>query len=120
MNPFQLKRIVDTLGEHSYRYATEAQLHDAIKLVLSAVGVTFEHELVAGEDRFDFYAEGVVIEVKIGGSFAEAVRQVDRYCKRDDVVAVVIATTKSWGLTKSHHILSKKPIYFVKIRGQSF
>lgn len=120
MSPFDLKRVTEALAAHHYRYASEAQLHKAISQVLAQLAIPFEHEKIAGEDRFDFYADGLVLEVKINGSYSEALRQVDRYCQRPDVQAVAVVTSKAWGYVKGEHTLSGKPVWLIKVRGQAF
>lgn len=120
-----LRRIVAALGSHAYRYADEHQLHDGLAVVLDQVGISYEREYIAGpKDRFDFLCDGgIVIEAKIDGSLPVALRQVGRYCARDEVAAVVLVTTRQWGRTRALRpdaSLHGKPLRLVSIRPQAF
>lgn len=122
---FLLQRITTLLPTYAYAFADEKRFHDGLAMALFEDGIIFTREHVAGpKDRFDFLCEGgVVIEAKIKGSLSEALRQVSRYCERDDVKAVVIVTTRLWGVTrqlKKDAQLHGKPIRLVAVRGQSF
>lgn len=122
---FLLQRVVSALPSYSYSFGDEKQFHDGLATALFDDGIIFTREHVAGpKDRFDFFCEGgVVIEAKIKGSLSEALRQVDRYCARDDVNAVVIVTTRLWGSTQWDNrtaSLHGKPVRLVCVRGQAF
>lgn len=122
---FILSRIVGALPGYAYSFRDEKQFHDGLATALFNDGIIFTREHVAGPaDRFDFLCEGgVVIEAKTKGSLTEAIRQVDRYCARDDVNAVVIVTTRLWGVAqqlKKDAQLHGKPVRLVAVRGQAF
>jgi hypothetical protein len=122
---FLLQRIVTVLPTYAYSFGDEKRFHDGLATALFEDGIIFTREHVAGpQDRFDFLCEGgVVIEAKIKGSLSEALRQVDRYCQRDDVSAVVIVTTRLWAATrqlKQDAKLHGKPIRLVAVKGQAF
>lgn len=122
--PLLLRRVVETLPRFAYQFAHEASLHEGIAQVLTEAGVAFERERVAGpQDRFDFYLPpGIVIEAKVKGSFPEALRQIDRYAARDDVLAVVLVSSRMWakGQTVMPATLRGKPARIVYLRGASF
>ncbi|MGI8546879.1 MAG: hypothetical protein ACR2M1_06020 [Gemmatimonadaceae bacterium] len=120
-----LNTLVNELPRFSYAYADERQLHEALAMVLKAVGVSYTREYIAGpHDRFDFLCDaGVVIEAKIKGTFSEALRQIDRYCARDDVHAVVLVTTRMWAQTRPWRgdaSLRGEPIRMIRVGGQAF
>jgi hypothetical protein len=122
---FVLRRITEVLPNFAYSFGDEKQFHDALGAVLREAGIVFVHEHVAGpKDRFDFLCDGsVVIEAKIKGSWSEAIRQVDRYCARTDVNAVVIVVTRHWGIRgrlRDDIRLHGKPVRLVPVRGQAF
>ena len=75
------------------RWADEEQLQEHLDSVLAPAG--FEREVVAGADRFDFAAEGLVVEVKVAGSPATVLRQLLRYADRPDVEGLVLVSTKA-------------------------
>lgn len=117
---FAMRAAATALRSFTYRFANEAKLHEAIGQVLTSRGLEFTHEHVAGPDRFDFLVGGnLVIEVKVQGSLGDALRQASRYVARDDVAAVLIATTCSWG--RAHHELtSTKPVDIVYLKRDTF
>src|SRR3546814_2698663 len=98
-----MRRIAEALKRFSYRFGDEVGLHRGIKLALESQQIDYLHEHVTGDDRLDFLCPGgIVIEAKIKGSMADALRQVDRYLARDDVNGVVLATTTLWGRKAAH------------------
>jgi hypothetical protein len=118
-----LRSVVETLPRFSYRFATEIALHEAMAEVLTAAGIAFAREVVAGpKDRFDFLvAPGIVIEAKINGSLSQALAQIDRYAARADVTAVVLVTTRFWGGAGAKvDQLHGKPVRIIKLTGASF
>ncbi len=118
-NPLILRRVLETLPRFRYQMTDEAQLHAGIARVLADAGLPFEHEHVAGpQDRFDFLVDpGIVIEVKVKGSLPEALRQVGRYIGRDDVAAVVLATTRPWGKSTGYRARNGKPLHLLHLQG---
>lgn len=120
---FLLNRLETELPRYAFRFKDEIQLHEGIAMVLTNIGVPFVREKVATpKDRFDFWVdERIVIEAKIDGSFAEAVRQADRYAALPEVQAVVLVASTSWSKRlKPKGKLHKKPIRFITVRRQSF
>lgn len=118
-----LRCVVETLQRYRYRFSSEVSLHDGMAQALTEGRIAFKREFVAGpQDRFDFLVEpGIVIEAKIKGSLSTALHQVDRYAARDDVRAIVIATTRFWsGTLVQNPTLRGKPLRAVKLNGASF
>jgi hypothetical protein len=123
MSALILRSVVETLPRFAYRFANEIALHEAMAEVLTAAGIAFEREVVAGpKDRFDFLvAPGIVIEAKINGSLSQALGQIDRYAARADVTAVVLVTTRFWGRGGAAvDQLHGKPVRIIKLTGASF
>ena len=93
----QARNIATLLSRFTYRYSNEIHLHDAIAGVLEQAGHDFEREFVLdAHNRADFYLHGLVIEVKVDGSLADALRQVGRYSRFDCVSAVLLAGAVPW------------------------
>lgn len=122
MPPAMLMQLLITiLQRYSFRYATEAQLHQGISEALSTEKIPFEHEKVDGANRYDFFCSGIAIEVKMDRSATQAHRQVDRYCQADQVAGVILLTTKPWYVeTAQRTTVRGKPVAIVRIRGQAF
>lgn len=120
-----IERIVREIRAHAFAFHDERELHDGIAQVLDFARMHYEREYIATpRDRFDFLCAGdVVIEAKIKGSFAEALRQCSRYCELPEVAAVVLVTTRHWGRTESigpDERFHGKQIVMVQARGQAF
>jgi len=110
------------LGRYAYRYGDEIQLHKRIAEVLTLYGFEFERERVLdARNRADFWLDGVVIEVKVGGSLSSALHQVGRYIKLPDVTGVILAGTPRWAgepLASEPEWLDK-PFQMVRLARQS-
>ncbi len=93
------RHVITELSRFGYRFGSEAQLHDGIAEVLRSGGLRFTREVrISEKDRLDFLVDGgVTIEVKIAGSYAEALQQSARYLDQAEVDVVIIATTCGWG-----------------------
>lgn len=93
----ELSAIAKLLAGYAYRYGSETQLQDGLQRVLEAAGYTVERERVLdAKSRVDLWVGGIVIEVKVGGSFSSALHQVGRYISHPEVRAVVLASTERW------------------------
>jgi hypothetical protein len=92
-----LSRAARLLGGYLYRYSSEVKLHEAMAEVLDQAGISFEREhILDAKNRADFWLDGLVIEVKVDGTLAEALRQVDRYIHLPQVTGVLLASTQRW------------------------
>lgn len=92
--------IADLVTQYSYRFASEAELQQAIGRVLEDYGLEVERERPVGpRDRLDLWLprSGIAIEVKVAGSLTTAMRQVERYLQLPEVSGVVLAAARSWG-----------------------
>lgn len=92
----RLDQVAALLSAYRFRQPTERALQDGIEEVLRAAGVPYhrEHRLSAA-DRPDFFVDpGVCVEVKIGGTPAEVLRQLTRYAEHEEVDAVLLVTTR--------------------------
>lgn len=114
--------LMEMLASFTYRYTNEQKLHEAIAEVLTDAGIAFEREVVDDSCRFDFQVGTIALEVKIGGSLSQALRQCKRYCERPSVSAVIIASTLAWGMQPREPMvtLHGTPIYVMKLRRQLF
>lgn len=115
-----LHSIVNALVQYGYRFRDEKQLHEGMMKVLDHAGIEYEHEYTAGSDRFDFFCDGIVIEAKIKGSLADALRQAERYCQNPLVKAVLIVSTKATHALSGICELHGKPVQVLKLRPQAF
>lgn len=121
-----VEKLARVLGGFAYRYGSEVQLHERLATVLTNHGYAFEREVQLGpRDRLDFLVEGAIaIEVKVDGSASQALRQVARYAKKDEVHALLLASTESWAdMTLKQEVRKSgwhgKPFAVVRLRRQA-
>jgi hypothetical protein len=98
------------------------KLHEAMASVLEQAGFPFTREYALdAKNRADFWLDGIVIEVKIDGPLAAALRQCDRYINLPQVKGVLLASTQRWAdapLVKRPE-WGGKPFMMVKLGRQS-
>ncbi|POA45532.1 hypothetical protein C1893_23030 [Pseudomonas sp. MPR-ANC1] len=117
-----LNALATHLGRYAYRYGDEIQLHERIAQVLTLHGFEFERERVLdARNRADFWLDGLVIEVKVGGGLSEALHQVGRYIKLPDVTGVILAGTPRWAgeALQSPPVWLDKPFQMLRLARQS-
>jgi len=91
------QRVAEHLTGFTYRWATEADLQDAMAGLLADSLFEVEREKrLDRRDRPDFLvtADGrtVAVEVKVKGSRTAVLRQLGRYAEHDSVDAIVFAS----------------------------
>lgn len=97
---FKARALALCLRPQRFRYANEYDLQAGIAQVLGAEGHAFEREVTLGTlaSRIDFVVRSSTItgiEVKVGGSFADLVRQLQRYAITKQVDALLVVSTKA-------------------------
>ena len=87
-------RISKTMDEH--------HIHEEIKKVLNKEKIRYKHEYkLLSHKRFDFWIDGVVIEVKKSKpSKITLLNQLNRYTKADAVKAIIVVMEESMDLPK--------------------
>lgn len=120
--PFVLRRVATELPRFGYRYSNEKELCDGIALVLGDLHLPFEREVTASpRDRFDFVmGNGIVLEVKMDGSGADALMQCARYCEHDMVSAVVLLAATQWARNIRPFKAHGKQVICVPLTRQAF
>jgi hypothetical protein len=88
---------------------SERELEDQIVTRLTKLGVSFDRQVIASkDDRFDLLVSGgIVLEIKVGGSASELLRQVERYAQFDYVTHIFVITTRA----AHRKILSAGPLH---------
>ncbi len=99
---FRVRVIAVALTAYRWMFGSEAQLQGAIAEVLAKAGETVARENVLDRrNRADvLLADGILIEVKVDGSLADALRQCDRYSALPSVTGIVLASTCVWARRK--------------------
>jgi hypothetical protein len=92
----RLEAIHQHLSRFRFYFTNERELQAGLLNALDMGGFKAKSEFrLTPQDRLDFFAEGVAIEVKIGGSAADVMRQVSRYAEHDLVQGILLVTTKA-------------------------
>ena len=109
--------LIDALRSYSYSFGSEAVLQACVATVLAKACLPHAAEVKLGAgDRVDFLVDGrIAVELKVDGSVNEVARQLARYCRHDQVEAVVLVTSrrKHFGVPP---MLAGKPIEVVHVR----
>lgn len=90
------ERLCRALRGHGLAPTTEAEFQQAVCRLLQKGGVGFAEQVIDGRNRYDLVMVegGVVLELKIKGTLARLIRQLDRYAKREDCQFLVVVTTR--------------------------
>lgn len=100
-------------------FTNEKQLQEALDDALRAADVTASREfkLYGDAGRIDFLTlEGVGIEVKIKGAWADVVRQLTRYANSPEVTRLILVTTKTEHTRTIPRVIGGKQVAFVLLR----
>jgi hypothetical protein len=88
--------VVAAVRAQRYVYSGEDELQAGIAAAIVAAGLPAAREVrLSRTDRVDVLVGGVVIEVKLAGSNATVLGQLQRYAAYDVVVALVLVTTRA-------------------------
>lgn len=74
----------------------EEVLQSTVRAMLFAEGIAYEEQvkLPGTLGRLDFLVGRVALELKVKGSLADLLRQLDRYAQSDRIDALVVVTTR--------------------------
>ncbi|ABM97043.1 hypothetical protein [Methylibium petroleiphilum] len=113
-----LEQVAVTLSRYRYRFSDEDSLQQGIAKALSANGLIFQREKsLSQRDRPDFLLTGgLAIEIKIGGSLADVLRQVARYAEHERVRGILVVGTPAW-LSRVPESLAGKPLFHLRLLG---
>ncbi len=107
--------IANVLRGASLRFGSEKILQAGIEDALTKAGFPVRREVIlAPKDRIDFLVGGVGIEVKIGGTLNDAIRQLHRYAASDKVSELLLVTSRLL-LARVPSELDGKPVYAVYV-----
>jgi hypothetical protein len=92
-----LRKLSHYLSSFRFNFSSEAELQTAIAQVLEMRGFSVKREVaITSSERLDFLIdETIAIEVKIGGSANDALRQIARYAYQDVVQGILLVTTRA-------------------------
>jgi hypothetical protein len=106
--------ITRRLRHYRYNTTVEAELQEAIARVLTEGEIPFQREFqLSAKDRIDFIVADVGIEVKIGSTYAQVIRQLHRYAQFGEVQGLVLVTTKATHTLPD--FISQKPLMLLNL-----
>jgi len=83
------------ISSYGYHFCNEKDLQDALEEVFRAGGVEYRREVsLTKADRIDFMIGSVGLEVKVGSSYADVVRQLHRYANLAGISELVLVTNR--------------------------
>lgn len=91
----QLDLIEELLRSYRFNFATEAELQSAVETILIENKFEFIREFnLTEKDRIDFLIGSVGLEIKIGFSYADVIRQLHRYAQSERIEALILLTSR--------------------------
>lgn len=110
--------ITQALENKRFRFTCEGDLQQGIAIALQFAGLPYEREVVLSKrDRPDFVVDGrFAIEIKIKGTLAQALRQINRYSEHDQIEAILLVGSPYW-LRDVPQTIGGKPVYAMRLTG---
>jgi hypothetical protein len=91
----RLEAIAAAIMAHRYTFTSEAMFQAQVAQVLEAAGIPAVREAPLGDGRVDFMAwASIGVELKIKGSPAAVMRQLQRYAADPACAALVLVTAR--------------------------
>lgn len=113
----RLQHLAEVLGRHRFRFTSELQLQDAIaRAFASERVVALREQALTLQDRPDFLVGDLAVEVKVGGSLSDALRQLHRYAQHEDVAGLLLVTSRLQH-TDVPETMTGKPVRAVHVGG---
>lgn len=116
--PLTPVQILASIERCRFRFNDEKELQAGIALALDMAGITYQREKVLSpEDRPDFLVAGhIALEIKIKGSVAQALRQINRYTAHPEISTVLLVGTPGW-LSRIPAAMGGKPVFSLRLTG---
>jgi hypothetical protein len=113
------RQVRAALARYRLPVSVEKAMQDGVESALRGERFDFKREVTRGADRIDFLVGTVGVELKVKGSVAEVLRQLERYALWEDVTELLLVTTRG------HHLamppeLNGKPMLVHTVRGVLF
>ena len=110
-----LAHLCKVFSAYRYNFQDETTLQEGMALALTRQGIDFAREVrLDAKNRPDFMIGPVAVEVKIKGTFAEFLRQANRYLALEQVSALIVVGTPKWMPAVPATLLGK-PVYTVRL-----
>lgn len=106
------------LRASEFHFNDELDLQNGIAKLLDSLGVGYLREAQIGsgrESRVDFLIFRVALEVKVGGSTADVIRQLSRYAGADSVDELILVTSRLRHRMQLPGSINGKPLFVMEI-----
>lgn len=91
----RLKSIEDLLRSYQFNFTSEEELQSAVAGILTENNIEFERECrISGKDRIDFLIGSIGLEIKIGFSYSDVIRQLHGYAQAEQVETLMLLTSR--------------------------
>jgi hypothetical protein len=111
------QKIAVAIAGYRLTFSNELELQNLLCDIFERAGIAFQREFqLSPEDRPDFYIKPFAIEVKVGGSIINHLRQMKRYNSHDCVEGTILIGTKPFA-AMIPPLLSGKPIACINVGG---
>lgn len=88
-----IDEITAALQSKRFIYSDEKMLQDGIAQVFKLAEIVFEREVqLTPQDRIDFMAGEIGVEVKIKGTYQDLLRQLHRYAQLGEIKQLILVT----------------------------
>lgn len=118
LQSIDITSVTSALENKRFRFTSEDDLQQGIEIALTQALIPFEREKVlSSRDRPDFVVDQqIAVEIKIKGTLAQALRQINRYAQHTHIVAILLVGTPAW-LRNVPPTVGGKPIYAMRLTG---
>tara|TARA_Y100000034_G_scaffold109350_1_gene140583 strand:+ start:7627 stop:7980 length:354 start_codon:yes stop_codon:yes gene_type:complete len=108
-----IQRIKDIVFNNQFSLQSEKLAQSELEILFLNHNINFHREYrLNNKNIIDFYLpdERIGIELKVKGSSLKIYKQLERYCKFDDIDQIVLITNKSMGLPSK---IEGKDVFFI-------
>lgn len=83
------------LSSYRFNFANEDELQSAVEEILKENSVDFIREFqLSDKDRIDFLIGTIGLEIKVGFSYSDVIRQLHRYAQSEQIEALILLTSR--------------------------
>lgn len=110
----EIQAIIEIASENRLPLDDEKRMQSALGVALHEGGISAqpEHELSPGNVVDFMTSTGVAVECKLRARKRDIYRQLQRYARHSEVVALVLVTNTAMGLPRS---IESKPVYYCSL-----
>lgn len=91
----RLNFLEQLIRSYQFNFTNEAELQTAIESILTENNINFIREYSLSEkSRIDFLIGDIGLEIKVGFSYAEVIRQLHQYAQFDEITTLILFTSR--------------------------